>query len=121
MENLLSLNTLIDFCCLLFPVLTRDFNMSKRLPQTMPKISSYFVKRNRTEDTEPASSAHSDETQTPSVESLELEDSHSSVLTSDCSSSRIFATEANTNDARTEAPRRRQPPKSGGGANGYRK
>ena len=74
--------------------------MSKRLPQT--KISSYFVKRNQTDpDKQPVSSIHNEESQTPSVESLEVEDS--SVSISDSSNPRTVATEFNTNEVGTEA------------------
>ena len=74
--------------------------MSKRLPQT--KISSYFVKRNRTDpDAQPVSSIHNEESQTPGVESLEVEDS--SVPISDSSGPKIVATELNTNEVGTEA------------------
>ena len=74
-------------------------DMSKRLPQT--KISSYFVKQNGTDpDTQPVSSIHNKESQTPGVESLEVEDS--SVSISDSSSPRIVATELNTNEVGTK-------------------
>ena len=69
--------------------------MSKRLPQT--EMSSYFVKRNRTDpDTQPVSSIYNEESQTLGVESLEVEDS--SVSITDSSSPRIVATESNTNE-----------------------
>ena len=59
------------------------------------------MKRNRTDsDTQPVSSIHNEESQTPGAESLEVEDS--SVSISDSSNPRIVATELNTNEVGTE-------------------